>query len=493
MINKVYKTRKIRKNKYRIKRSVSTRKKRKSLKNNKYSYKGGIKDNEMVLTRFVHKIKNQILEKPNISGKIRKHKKLELFYLKSICGDVGICLSLNNHYEEIMDMFDNFFNFDYLINSPKEISRGANGIVRLLKYQKTVEDISFNSYLTLKIPRTPNSDNICYEYLVGKLCVNYLCKMFPVFFQTYNLYELETISMEALTSPTPKSKDASIFSSMNTVRYPEDIDKICQKPQSLLLTGQFYDNFISIDEYTQKIPKNNNFDFPFILFQIYYALHNIKDVFTHYDLHTANVGLIKLPDGYHIDYEYETKDSTGNPVLITFKNKYIVKIIDYGKSYFRSLEHPYITSKEIIENMKKNGCLNVGDKDDIVYVDSTIKNESHDLELFYHLYDIYNYDTTPIPNFLYINPFGTPENKDNLSDGTIRNVTDAHNFLCSFILSTESDLVALNERSYLDSISLGKLKVYGMGVPMEFLHSVRIKKRGDQSRFSFPDIPNVNI
>ena len=64
-----------------------------------------------------------------------------------------------------------------------------------------------------------------------------------------------------------------------------------------------------------------------VLFQIYGALHKLRNQFTHYDLHTGNVLLTELPE-YYFSYNF----NTGNNVY-NVHCKYMVKIIDYGRSY----------------------------------------------------------------------------------------------------------------------------------------------------------------
>jgi hypothetical protein len=68
----------------------------------------------------------------------------------------------------------------------------------------------------------------------------------------------------------------------------------------------------------------------YILFQIYYTLVYLENEFTHYDLHWENILLHKLSYNTYIEYNYILNDGT----LINFKSKYIVKIIDYGRSFY---------------------------------------------------------------------------------------------------------------------------------------------------------------
>ena len=79
-----------------------------------------------------------------------------------------------------------------------------------------------------------------------------------------------------------------------------------------------------------------------VLFQVYFTLHKIKDQFTHYDLHYDNVLLTELPN-YYFNYTV----NVGNN-LYNIQCKYMIKIIDYGRSYCS--ESPNII-KELCRNV----------------------------------------------------------------------------------------------------------------------------------------------
>lgn len=57
-------------------------------------------------------------------------------------------------------------------------------------------------------------------------------------------------------------------------------------------------------------------------------LATLANTFTHYDLHPSNVLLCEPVLGKY--YKYILNDRT----VVEFKSKYIVKIIDYGRSFF---------------------------------------------------------------------------------------------------------------------------------------------------------------
>ena len=64
----------------------------------------------------------------------------------------------------------------------------------------------------------------------------------------------------------------------------------------------------------------------YVIYQIYYTLSSIA--YTHYDLHTNNV-ILYLPDPTkYIQYHYHTPSG-----IVSFKSRFMVKIIDYGRNY----------------------------------------------------------------------------------------------------------------------------------------------------------------
>jgi len=69
----------------------------------------------------------------------------------------------------------------------------------------------------------------------------------------------------------------------------------------------------------------------FILLQIYLPLGKLMDNFTHNDLHNGNILLYELPTNEYVEMEYDLEDGS----IIKFSTQYIVKIIDYGRCYFK--------------------------------------------------------------------------------------------------------------------------------------------------------------
>jgi hypothetical protein len=110
-----------------------------------------------------------------------------------------------------------------------------------------------------------------------------------------------------------------------------------------------------------------------ILYQVYAVLDYCKDCFTHYDLHTENVLLYKLPADKYLTIEYWNENTN---TTTTIQTRYLAKIIDYGRSYFNDEE---IGSLDIIKYMRTIHCNFDGIPQH--YINPHLRNWSHDLRL----------------------------------------------------------------------------------------------------------------
>lgn len=450
-------------------------------------------------------------------------------YIKSICGDVGICLSLNQSYEAIMAMFNNFQNFDLLENSPKLLSAGANGIVRLLKYKREEGTQSFYSYGVFKSPVATKKypDNLLYEYEVGTRCVNYLCRYLPIFTQTYGAYVNNYTGNDRLYIEGFLQKNdpinKAVFQDQRFMRITPTLSNynhdFCYKFRELCLVGQFYDKFTTIEGYitymsnAYTIGQNAPNDIPFILFQLYYSLYQCRSQFTHYDLHNNNVGLVPLPNGKHIEYEYVyVPIGGGAPRICKFKSRYIVKVIDYGRSFFN---YNGVSSKQIINDVLISGDCAINDWEQlpqigiyissITYIDPLVNNQSHDLRLlnilklpnFQSLFIEFPKLRSLVLKVPYENYYGTMQRLDGYNrnpNAPIYNITDACFKLTDYIVSNTDKVMDKNNAAYANSTSMGTLRVYpGLQKKMEFHFATIDKSQAETSRLYKPEFENVDL
>lgn len=449
--------------------------------------------------------------------------KVRLLYLKGICGDVGICLSLNFNTKKIFDVFEDFKDFTYLTVSPGVISSSsANGVVRSLEYKKTIEGVTFNSYCVFKSSLSKDADNLLYEYAVGHLLVNELCKYFPIFVPTYGAY----LNTQGVNFAVRGKISARTFTnSLTPLDYPKNIRELCTRSKDLCVVGQFYNNFMTLNNYMKKASAQDIADLPFILFQVYFALYQCKDKFTHYDLHYENVGVVRLPENTHIEYEYDISQVAGSGTVIRFKSKYLVKLIDYGKCYFNN---GTFSSSKLVDQLHQNQLqivngrrvsVNTGCPYDLTmvgifkapsdYMDVSVNNQSHDLRVLTMIRDgnIFSKILNNIRGFAkilqmvqYTRYYGTPSVVHNPLDRNVNskiyNIRDVFYRMTDYLINNTDRIIESNESGYSGSVSIGRLQVFknmDLTKPMVFTRSVRMKEKGDKSRFEQPDVPNVDL
>uniref|UniRef100_A0A6C0JZW4 Protein kinase domain-containing protein n=1 Tax=viral metagenome TaxID=1070528 RepID=A0A6C0JZW4_9ZZZZ len=299
-----------------------------------------------------------------------KHKRREM-YLKSICSEAGVCIAFGIEAVKIKEYFRNF-SF-VLVDRIKKIGApSANGFVNELQYTKR----GYNAYAVLKSSTSFTADNLMYEYRVGQF-LNKMSFLFPCFLETYGLFKYK--SSEKWLNMKTNSMTPDVFRTL-LVPQPFDLKVGCSESRYMAVLIQHIRGCKTVKE----ILNEHTFQHILpILFQVYYPLFHMRKKFTHYDLHMENVVLYEPVPGKYIQFHYQTE--TG---VISFKSPYIVKIIDYGRSYIHDGE----TSKDIYEQVcqldeckPKCGEYNgfstfpLSNKRDFYHIVSQKKNESHDL------------------------------------------------------------------------------------------------------------------
>jgi negative regulator of replication initiation len=275
---------------------------------------------------------------------------------------------------------------------------------------------------------------------------------------------------------------------MPSLREPSDFKEACVNAQSCAVLIQHIKDADSLFAklHTQTFVSN---DLLYVLFQIYMPLSALRYEFTHYDLHTRNVILYEPVKGSYIQYHYHMEG--GN--VVSFKSAYIAKIIDYGRCFFEDSENEsfYGSSTKIhhelckLSECKPNCGKNVGfywlspfdrDKTKRYYINSLVRNMSHDLRLFnetksahisQHAKDIYQLKKTLKFNAEY----GTKEETDSgISKNRIQNVNDLERKLQELIVNPMN--IDHNNAVYASKTKLGDMHVYCDGRPLEYMASV---------------------
>jgi len=406
--------------------------------------------------------------------------------IKIICSNSGQCIAFGRKIAEINHFFKGFIGFDYVVGPVKALGQPSkNGFVKEIAFDRN----GYKSYAILKSSRTPNADNLVYEYLVGIKYINRILHQYPCFIETYGLYYYKDPShWTRMQSPFPiYNTILKNLELQNTIDY----SKSCIEPHQASILIQHITgaktlfDFLSNPAYVDVV----KYDIVFVLFILYHALSSVSKTFTHYDLHNGNVIMYEPIPGKYIQYEYHLSNKT-----ISFKCPFIPKIIDYGRSYF---DNGNINSKKIYERVcREPDCDDCGElygyswlkPDSKVFIRSSQKNESHDLRLldivknnFKIIESSVHPQTLAFKKLFAIlkkvkygigikgadnKQFGTKENL-RMDGPNIYNVTSAYNSLRT--LCETPELLVENETQYSNPANqIGTLHIYDDGRTMVY-------------------------
>jgi hypothetical protein len=405
------------------------------------------------------------------------------------CKDTALCVTFGVD-KSISDRFFEYNNFEYLLKVKQIGAPSANGIIHLLTYSRDYEAVPYASTAVLKTsktsknaasstksntvqykgqssspvkqgtiqykqPDTPPSvpDNLFYEYLVGKYFINEQIIYFPCFVETYGVYKpsnylvpLNTVDniQQYLEKLEPDLTDPNSSNSLKNLITQTCIDN---NSLSILIEAipdaqtlqEFIEQNITPDPadvpYTIQLAKNLQYflaELTHILFQVYSVLSVLKNQYTHYDLHTNNVLLYKVPNKEYVTMTYKNLDGS----TTSFSTKYIAKIIDYGRNYYSAGSLQDVSNskdlyeKFVLPNYSCKGSYfrspedvgypffdQVSNKDNY-FISARRHNNSHDLRLLYIVDQQLN---ASISNFLNLPEFkNTPEIRKYITEAVVK-------------------------------------------------------------------------
>lgn len=453
-----------------------------------------------------------------------KKKKITARFLKHICSDSGMCLAFDaENRKKINKHFNSFLNLKYMTGSIQQIGEtSANGFIKEIQYSHD----NYTASTVLKSSVKSRSDNLVYEYLVGQFA-NYQSNFFPCFIETYGLYfykddrqwdyfrSTKTIQSERFQQALDNQPISGV-----------DFAKACKKSKHAAILVQYIhgaqllNSFISADSLNY-VSYQMMYQLPYLLYQVYLPLSQLDGQFTHYDLHANNVMVYEPVKGKYIEYVYHLR----NGEVIRFKTPYLVKIIDYGRCFFKwkTGSKSNISSPDIYKLLCNErecdytqtdkfghkstykcgreygfGLLDNPDEktSQRCYISSSRNNVSHDLRLLNivkkvltakkaHKYNIdHRHENEVMASHLVRSVldkvvYGVGTDSDNARYGTvenivsglpdkINNVSDAEIALRELIKNP--NLKGLNEFKYSDeSKKLGTLNIYINGTQMSFV------------------------
>ena len=412
----------------------------------------------------------------------KNRSNIKSHYLKAICSDSGVCLAFGKKRNKIKSFFNNFSDFSLVKHNAKRLGEpSSNGFVYEIPYEKN----DYKAHSILKTSIHANSDNLLYEYFVGKH-LNDMGAYFPCLVETYGLYQYK--SMKSWNTAKRSKEISNLNDFLAEVKLPDTfnftnksivniIKDSCNQPMLQSVLIQHFHDVESLNDYTElcNSMKGQDDDYTQLitLFHIYFFLHHNRETFTHYDLHTGNVLLYQpfSDPNKKIEYTYHI----GKNKTITFQSSYIVKIIDYGRSYVKGVKNFHKTvckQEECDPECGKNLGYGLIDKvppklNDFYNITSLYPNVSHDLRLYnLTLDENRNSIIRSLKPPLYDHEFGTPPvHKNNTDTRKVCNVTDAYMEILNKMLLVEEDISSTPNENIM-----AKITVYGKKTPMGVLY-----------------------
>jgi len=396
-----------------------------------------------------------------ISKFLKKNKdKIRLNFLNFVCNDASLCLTFGKESKIIREFFNGFTSFDYVVSPSRRIgSDSVNGFIYLINYQRD----NYNVSSVLKSSRKIKADNLVYEYEVGKY-INEMSKLYSCFVETYGLFKYNNQVDYNTLSTLRNINDTNIFKKALTLinddyEYPD----VCTNSIDYCILTQHIKDAISLYDFLfqeckdidnllldqikkETLLERTKYELLYILFQIYFPLGIMSKNFTHYDLHFGNILLYKLKNNSYIEYNYYLPDGS----LASFKSRWVVKIIDYGRSYFNN-------SIKIYEKVCRK-CSNCGINHGFKFLNKTndLSKDLRPIKLFKeYIANIYPdiYDILP-NNLNFI-----------LKHVRTFNINSIYKFLQKDIIDNKTK----NDAIFNTYIKIGELHTYSDGTPLSFI------------------------
>jgi hypothetical protein len=384
-------------------------------------------------------------------------------FLNMICTDSNECIAFGKERKKLINFFD-FSKFKHARNS---------GVGKEIKYERD----GYISHALLKTHSGSHSDNenIAYEYLIGQY-LNELSAKVPSFIETHGLF----------LYPDKEQRDVSHVNLATTLIpiTPDKTAMVCVNQELECILLQQFKHAKILTQLTRN-PHFFIYDAIYVFYQVYFTLSMMRKVFTHYDLHCNNVLLYEPIHNGYIEYHYHLPKE-----VITFKSSYLVKMIHYGRGFFKGSKSYYdaICQEPRCEphcGEKKGFYYFEEDPEkeaDKHYINSLHKNESHDLLLLKEYQQLTSMKMKSHKN-KYIHSFvqvfedivystkkGTPE--DLSHSDKIHNVGDVEKRLR--VLLQDPVRQRINDLSYAKSKKIGELHVYTNGKDLEFISQKNI-------------------
>ena len=421
---------------------------------------------------------------------IKRRNKIKKNHLGVLSNYAGGSIVFGGNKDKLNKIFNpnNGEKLKYLISFEKIGNVSKNGFLYMLHFKKD----DYHVTRVLKSSSNRNADNLFYEYFIGTRFINELCIYLPCFVQTYHLYHNTNIGtyhfMKGYDEYLTKEQ---FMSSLEIVNDP-DINTYCGNPQYLSILIETVTSTLSFHDYikyyldelkydgeTGTIVKSFDLVYLEVMYQVYGPLSLLNDHFTHYDLHANNV-LLEYLGGKMMKMRYVYPDT-----IIEFNTQYIVKIIDYGRSFFKSLPneftegivrssddfyHTYVAKyRTECMNSGLNFLMNLSSSHSI---QPRYRNYSHDLKLLNGTLKMIPYRSKMLQNFSDLLDYN--ETSETISDGI--NICNVIDFELVLRKEFKSSIYLEKSKIHFKNITLvGTTTIYmdNSGRPIEYVEENR--------------------
>lgn len=270
-------------------------------------------------------------------------------YLKAICNDAHMCTTFGIEVPKIEQFFQ-FPTFKYVVGM-RNLSNGTNGFINELIYERA----NYRANAILKTTLDARADNLYYEAYIGLKYINRLAQQFPCFLKTYGLFayiaplqnsfaHIRNIAREdpmTYAGIVEALSDGDILAPVDIMTADGGFNAAAactnhtQYAYLLEYIAKSIDFYNFVDWQMDQNDTREQFfrvELAHILFQVYAVLGTLtgKRVFSHNDLHANNIVIYTIPNNACATLTY--KNTIGG-ATVSFKTRYIAKIIDYGRVY----------------------------------------------------------------------------------------------------------------------------------------------------------------
>ena len=344
-------------------------------------------------------------------------------------GDLNVCVSIGMFAKRINRFIDKIRSFSHIERCDKTNLSGDNGqIYRLTSRLFNLKATTILKSLQEALPMFDTMpDNLVYEYIIGSR-INSFTRT-PNTVLTLGLWKYRTEeTYETLLSRPSGPIEVELLNDAFVkipIVTPDVVRDSCNYPSTYALELMYVANSLTLRKMlaTRNIHHAHFMSFYLrsTLFQVYAFLRMYQNVFTHRDLNLTNVMLTYIP-GHYFKFRYDTHNG-----ILEFDSVYLVKIIDYGRSYVSGVTekmHDMLCREKQCDPRcgatKGYNTMNIK------------RNKSKDLRLLLDLNDSFGYmlfDDT-LNNGLRILSYNeSEENTESNYPDSIRNVNDAFDFL----------------------------------------------------------------